>query len=249
VLPGFDSTFFTSAGGGVALESIVTMSTGLTSVQLAGSPVVVSGSLLDFSSGGLTLTGVRLLPDPPLLGRATVSGLRIECTLSPIPSAEALPAGFAVAKVGGKAKVDSTFENGDQGDQLKLEAKLEPGANPPVLDGSTDLLMRIRQGDTTLVLLSILAGNQTVKGKKIIVDDQDGTLIAVLAGRKATATESSVTGGKITFKSGKKSINVAGKVHGLDLAPLLNQQLEVSVTVGTQTARGNASASEKGKIR
>jgi hypothetical protein len=249
VLPDFDSKFFTSAGGGVELTSSVTMSTGITSVLLAGAPVVVSGAALDFSTGVVTIVGVRLLPDPPLLGRATASGLRIQCKLSPVPSEDALPAGFTVKKVGGKAKVDSSFENGDEGDTLTLKTKLEPGANPPTLDGSTDVFIRIRQGGETLVLLGVAAQNQTVKGKKIIVDDGDGSLINVIEGRKATGTEASATGGKLIFKAGKKTLNVGGKVHGLDLAALLNQQVEVSVAVGEQTAIGTVSANDKGKLR
>lgn len=249
VLPEFDFTFFTSAGGGVGHESILTMSTGFTSVLLAGAPVVRSGTPLDFSTGVVTITGTRLLPDPPLLGRATVTGLRIGCRLSPIPSAEALPAGLTVKKIVGKAKVDDSFEDGDDGDTLTLKAKLAPGANPPALDGSTDVFVRIRQGDTTHVLLGVVAANQTVKGKKVVVDDQDGTLISVVEGRKETASGASMTGGKLTFKAGKKAINVSGKVHGLDLEPLLNQQLELSVAVGTQTAIGTASVNDKGKLR
>jgi hypothetical protein len=88
-----------------------------------------------------------------------------------------------------------------------------------------------------------------VKGKKIIVDDGDGSLINVIEGRKATGTEASATGGKLIFKAGKKTLNVGGKVHGLDLAALLNQQVEVSVAVGEQTAIGTVSANDKGKLR
>jgi len=250
VVPGFDSTFVVGSDANAAvLESTVTLSSGLTAAMLGGAPYTVSGQALDFASGIVTLTGIKLLPNPPLLGRATVSGLRIACQLSPAPTADSLPPGLTVKKFGGKAKIDPSFEDGDEGDSLTLMAKLSPGTHPPVLDGTTDVFVRIRQGNETRVLLGVAAENQTVKGKKIVVVDEDGSLISIVEGRKATGTQAAATGGKLVFKSAKKAITVSGKVHGLDLAALVGQQVDVEVAVGPQTARGTASVNAKGKIR
>jgi len=250
VVPGFDSTFVVGSGASAAvLESTVTLSSGLTAAMLGGAPYMVSGQALDFATGTVTLTGIKLLPNPPLLGRATVSGLRVVCQLAPAPTAESLPPGLAVKRFGGKAKIDPSFEDGDEGDALTLKVKLSPGTHPPVLDGTSDVFVRIRQGGETRVLLGVVAQNQTVKGKKVVVEDEDGSRISVVEGRKATGTEAAVTGGKLVFRGAKKAITVSGKVYGLDLAALVGQTVDVEVAVGPQTARGTASVSTKGKIK
>lgn len=249
-VPGFDSTFVVSAGGGVELASTVSLSTGFQAADIAGSPFVVEGAILDFATGQLVLTGVRLLPDPPLLGRATVSGLRIECTVAPIPNAANLPAAPLVKRAAGRAKVDATFEDGDKGDILTVKMKASQGAAPLVLDGSTDLFVQLTVGGETVALVRVAPANQTIKGgKKLQVKDKDGSLIDVASGRKSDASQRSATGGKIVLKSTKKNVILSAKVQGLDLAAVPNAAVAVTLAVGGQTFRGTATANAKGKFR
>jgi hypothetical protein len=240
------------------LPNVVPLSTGPVATSLSGTLYVVRGQSLNFETGELTLAGH--VSDPYTPGAASTPGVRFTCVLDPRPDAAALPAPPRLLRANGKARVDATFTDGDQGDRLTLKTRLVPGATPLTLDGSEDVFVRLAGPERDVLLLAVPAGRFTVKGKKLTArrDDTCDTKrgvckedaeracttasdcagdksLQVVLGRKRTADAASVVGGTLVLAQGKKGTKLALALRGLDLAAL-TEQATLSVSVGTQAA-------------
>jgi hypothetical protein len=66
----------------------------------------VLGVPLDFATGKLVLVGLGFIQGAPGSGGTNMAGMRIACTLSPIPDRNLLPPGASLTKVKGKTKLD-----------------------------------------------------------------------------------------------------------------------------------------------
>jgi hypothetical protein len=134
----------------------------------------VLGVPLDFATGKLVLAGLGLIQSAPGSAGANMAGMRIACTLSPIPDRNLLPPGASLTKVKGKAKLDKkAFANGSKADQLTLKATLAAGPTPIVLDGTQPLVLGISAGGTEKVSVFVAGGKFEKKGKKLVVTRDD----------------------------------------------------------------------------
>jgi hypothetical protein len=237
----------------------------------------VLGVPLDFATGKLVLVGLGFIQGAPGSGGTNMAGMRIACTLSPIPDKSLLPPGASLTKVKGKTKLDKkTFENGSKADQLTLKTTLTAGPTPLVLDGTKPLVLGLSVGGTDRVTMFVAGGKFQKKGKKLVVTRDDtckikkgatsgtcrvggGTCetfadcasdpaLQVLAGRKTDGDAESQLGGSIAITSSKGgSAVLTVKVQGLDLASVTGAT-DVTVALGAVSA-GTQVQTTSGKIK
>ena len=231
--------------GTIMLPAAPTMTTGIASQDLPSEKFVDHGAALDFATGILTLVGPALIEDAPIVHEPVVSELRIRCRLDPKPDAASLPAAPSV-KVNAKAQITGK----EQGDSLQLKAKLTPGAVP--FDFATgDVYVRIAGANDADVLVARVHGSALkAHGKKFTAKDRDGSVLVVLAGKKAAPTpETQVpAGGKLAATNGKKTSSLNLRLVGLDLATL-GTSANVTVQVATNVAAQAVTVSGSGKKR
>jgi hypothetical protein len=237
VLPNFS---FDQILGTIMLPIAPTMTTGIASQDIPGNVFVDHGTPLDFTTGILTLVGPAVIPDAPIVHEPVISEVRVRCRLDPKPDAASLPAAPS-AKVNGKAVITG----GDQGDSLKLKAKLTPGATPFGFSGG-DVYVRIAgTDDSDVVVTRVLAGMLKAKGKKFSAKDKDGSVIGVLVGKRPSPAPA---GGSLTATNGKKKATLGLHLVGLDLGAL-GTSAQVTVQVGTNVATAGVTVSGSGKKR
>jgi hypothetical protein len=244
VLPHFTSTFTTHfCTPACVLNVDATVASVLQQVPFAGKVYQTRGTPLDFTTGVVTLEGHS--PQPQAPGGGSTTGLRLACTLQPIPAATSLPAGATLAAARGVVKIgpplpDTAPADGDvPGDRLTLNATLKAGARP--IDPTRDLYIAIDSPAGTQLAVLFVAGG-TLQGRKTLkVTDTDGTAIVVLAGRKKNQSVEATLGGKLTVKNGRKGLVVRLVHQGLDLAGT-SSGARVTVQVGDEAGRRDVTA-------
>jgi hypothetical protein len=232
-VPGVDMTFGTTFGAGpegpLRFDLNVHLMTGLQAPVLSGSPVLFEGTPLDRATGSLRVLGAA----PLSYQGVNMTGPGLMCTIAPIPDLASQPAGPVLALVKGKAVVNP----GGNDDELTLTAKLKHGATPPALDGTQDVVLRLRRSDGQFVTaLAVQDGKFTVKGKKATATDPgDGTIIQFAKPYDSIEdAQEPVTGGTLTLKRGKKASTLIWKVQGATLDAFTGT-VNVAIAVGPQT--------------
>jgi hypothetical protein len=214
------------------------LSTGISTATVTGEEFSTQGTPLDLTTGALVLEGQDVLLSAPGLNTAVATGLRIACTLSPIPNVSALPTAAAVTKAAGKVKLDKA--GGSKGDTIrKLTAAFETGG-AAVDPKTTDLFVSVRAGRgesaEDALLLHVGAGDLSGKGRRFTAKDSDGTKIRVVVGRKQNEEEKAPVKGKLTLKKTKKGYSLTLTQSGLDLTKLAAGPGDVSVAFGSVAA-------------
>ncbi len=232
VIPGVEMTFGTEFGAGPSGPLLfplnVQLMTGLQAPALSGSPILFEGSPLD-ASGAMRVLGAGILSYQGV----NLTGPGISCTIAPAPDLSAQPAGPTLQAVKGKAVVGPAA--GD--DELTLTAKLKHGATSPALDGTQDVVLRLRRSDGQFVTAFVVQkGKFSVKGKKATATEAgDGLTIQVTKPFESTEdAQPLVTGGTLTLKRGKKASTLIWKVRGATL-DALSGTVNVAIGVGPQT--------------
>jgi hypothetical protein len=214
-----------------------TLSTGMRAIVISGKDYATVGTPLDFASGTFTLMGEGIVVNAPNANWNVSAGLKIQCTLSPIPTASALPKAPALAKAGGKGKLGATPGPTDTtivGDSLNLHATFTQGAE--AADPATaDVFVLIRDtAGAQVALLRVPSGTFTVKGKTLSVTDSDGSKLHVVTGRKTNAGgKTAPLSGALKLKRTKTGYKVTLTETGLDLSTLAAGIGSVTVGVGT----------------
>jgi hypothetical protein len=220
---------------------------------VTGQVFPLEGIALDFTTGTLTLEGQDTIASACGAPGAILSGLRLTCTLAPIPDRTQLPPPPALAKLGGKATIGKPLpstppKKPDKGDVLTLKTRLAGWLTPLDLAGE-DVYTRVADGSgNVVVLLRIPAGKIQTKGKRSRVLDKDGTAIQVLTGHKESDTVSAAFGGMITLVTGKSGTALKLRVQGLDLGRL-SGSASVTIAVGPHSATAAVSVAGSGKSR
>jgi hypothetical protein len=245
-LPGFTmglSTDLTDPESSLSPVPFV-LGTGLGAAVLGVVSYVVQGTPLNFETGALTLEGHAPSLDAPT--GPTTSGLKIACTLAPVPTG--LPKAPALRPPSGKIKIGPDLpatppaSGPVPGDTLKLKATLKRGA--AALNANDDVWIRLQDGTGAEVALLLVAkAALQAKGKTLTATDTDGTLIQVLVGRKKNAQVSADLGGKLVLKSSKKGVTLSLQESGLALGGLtasgtLNVQLGTQFATTAVTVKG-----------
>jgi len=219
---------------------------------VTGQVFPIEGIALDFTTGTLTLEGQAVIPDACGAPGALLSGLRLTCTLAPIPDRTQLPPPPTLASLGGKAKIGKTLPSAppkkpDKGDVLTLKTRLAGWPTPPDL-ASEDVYARLADGNGDLALLRIPAGKFRTKGKRSQVRDKDGSAIQVVTGHKESDAVSAGFGGMITLVTGKGGTALKLRVQGLDLGRL-SGSASVTIAVGPHSATAAVTVQGSGKSR
>jgi hypothetical protein len=228
------------------------LATGLQFRFVTGQAVPTEGVALDFTTGTLTLEGQDAIADACGAPGKLLAGLRLTCTLAPIPDRSQLPPPPALASLRGKAKIGKPLPSAppkkpDKGDILTLTTRL--AGWPARLDlGSQDVYARVASGDGDLVLLRVPTGKFGTHGKRSQVRDTDGTAIQVITGHKATDAVSAAFGGMLTLVAGKGGAALKLRVQGLDLGRL-SGTANVTIAVGSYAATAAVSVAGSGKTR
>jgi hypothetical protein len=228
------------------------LKTGAQFLRVTGQTIGVTGVPLDFATGTLTLEGQDIIPGACGAPGALLSGVRIACTLSPIPSQALLaPPSTALTASGGKGTIGKPLPEVEpkkppKGDVLSLKTNLGSWATLADL-AANDVYVGVAGGESRVVL-RVPAGRFQTRGKKATVKDTDGTSIEVSAGHKQNAEVSAAFGGAMTFTSGRKGLVLKLRVLGLDLDGLTGPTV-LSVAVGQNAAAVDLTANGTGKVR
>jgi hypothetical protein len=230
---------FTTFFGGTPTDLSVSpdVTTGIAAVTVSGADVATAGRPLDFATGAVRLRGEGTIEGAPGAGAALSAGLDVECTLAPVPDPGSLPAGPALLRAHGRVRPakDATL-----GDTLALQATWRNGA--PAVDAATsDVFVRVHDGDATVVLLRVPATTLAVRGKKLVASDEDGSAIHVVAGRKTNAP----VGGTLTLRRLRKGYKLSLAEHGLDLTSL-GTAASVTLDLGPAAAADTVTVKRKG---
>lgn len=237
VIPDFTMTFGTEFGTEPGdppnqFPLVVQMNSGLQAPVLSGRPLLLEGSPVDPTTGAMRILGANILN----FQLTNLTGPGIGCTLSPVPDLSSAPAAPLLKVVKGKGVTGPDAAAND--DELTLTAKLQHGATPPSLDGSQDVILRLRKADGKFITaLLVQKGRFTVKGKKATAKDAgDGATIEMITPFDLLdQAPVPATGGTLTMKRGKKVSTLVWKVQGLGLDELMGP-VNVAIAVGTQTA-------------
>jgi len=219
---------------------------------VTGQAFPLEGIALDFTTGTLTLEGQDVIASACGAPGALLSGLRLTCTLAPIPDRTQLPAPPTLAKLGGKAKIGKPLpstppKKPDKGDVLTLKTRLAGWLTPLDL-ASEDAYARVTDASGDLVLLRIPAGKFQTRGKRSRVADTDGSVIQILTGHKESDAVSAAFGGMITLANDKGGTALKLRVQGLDLGRL-SGSASVTIAVGPHSATAAVSVAGSGKSR
>ncbi len=219
---------------------------------VTGQAFPLEGIALDFTTGTLTLEGQDVIASACGAPGALLSGLRLTCTLAPIPDRTQLPAPPTLAKLGGKAKIGKPLpstppKKPDKGDVLTLKTRLAGWLTPLDL-ASEDAYARVTDASGDLVLLRIPAGKFQTRGKRSRVADTDGSAIQILTGHKGSDAVSAAFGGMITLANDKGGTTLKLRVQGLDLGRL-SGSASVTIAVGPHSATAAVSVAGSGKSR
>jgi hypothetical protein len=217
---------FTTVVTPIPISAPVVLTTGLAAVTLQARDFPTEGSPLDFTTGTLRVAGQAVLLDAPIVGQVT-TGLSLACTLAPIPSRDALPAGPSLTARG--TSKSGTTTGAVTGDTLTLKAKIKNGKTP--LDPSQDLLVRVGLADTDLLLLWAPAGTLAKKGKKLSASDTDGSTLHLLRGRKQDGDASATVSGSLVLVQSKKGLALTLKESGVDSSALASAPAGTTATV------------------
>jgi hypothetical protein len=226
--------------------------TGTQFLRVTGQSFAVTGVPLDFATGTLTLDGQDVIPGACGAPGALLSGLRLTCTLSPVPNQALLaPAATALTASSGKAVIGKPLPEEPpakpvKGDVLTLKTKLGQWASLADV-GANDVFLSLAGGESRVVV-RVPAGRFQTRGKKAVVKDSDGTSIEVSSGHKESATVSAAYGGVMTFVSGRKGLALKLRLLGLDLTGLTGPTV-LAVAVGERSATVDLTATGTGKTR
>jgi hypothetical protein len=218
------------------LGAPATLTTGLQAVTLTGSDYPTEGKALDFVTGTLKLAGQGIITNAPVVGQVT-TGFEVACTLSPIPSADALPKGNTLI---GKGTIKPGVSDGTDvvGDTLTLKATVKLGATP--LDPKQDVLVQVALAGETALLLRAPAGTLT-GGRKLVASDDGGSTIHVVTGRKSASNRNAPVSGTLSVAVSKKKLTLKLVHTGGDLSKLTGAtsgtKATVAVGVGPITVR------------
>jgi hypothetical protein len=228
------------------------LKTGAQFLRVTGQTIGFTGVPLDFTTGKLTLEGQDIIPGACGAPGALLSGVRITCTLSPIPNQALLaPPSTALTASNGKATIGKPLpeeppQKPVKGDSLTLKTNLGRWASLADV-AANDVFVGVAGGESSVVL-RVPAGRFQTRGKKATVKDTDGTSIEVAAGHKQNADVSAAFGGTMTFVSGRKGLVLKLRVLGLDLEGLTGPTV-LAVAVGQNAATVDLTASGTGKKR
>ncbi|HEV7734773.1 MAG TPA: hypothetical protein VGR62_21565 [Candidatus Binatia bacterium] len=235
VVPGLAMTFGTAFGvedGDPPFQFplVPTVMTGLQAPILSGRALLLEGSPIDPTTGSMRLVGGDYLN----FQGVHLTGPGITCTISPIPDPTTLATGPSLKSVKGKAVIGPDAAAND--DELTLTAQLKHGAIAPVLDGSADVILRLRGEDgKRITAMLVRKGKFALKGKKATATDADGTTIEVITPPDATDDAVAISSGTLTLKRGKKASTLVWKVQGAGLDGFTGT-VNVAIAVGSQTA-------------
>jgi hypothetical protein len=246
-LPGFAMAFATNfcPPRSPDYPIVADLSTGTQLRFATGQVFQLQGVPLDFASGTLTIEGEDVIPSACGAPGAILSGLRLTCTLSPVPDKSKLPPPLALTKLAGKGKIGKPLPSTpptkpDKGDVLSLGARLVNAAAPLDVAGH-DVFLVISAGATDVVVVRVPAGSFKSSGKRATAG---GSAIQLVKGHKTSGAVAAAPGGTITFVTGKKGTDVKAKVQGLDLSAV-SGSATFTLAVGpwsaaaTGTVRGN----------
>jgi hypothetical protein len=229
------------------------LATGVQFRFVTGQPFALEGVPLDFTTGTLTLEGQDTIPGACGAPGALLAGLRLTCTLAPIPDRAQLPPAPSLAKLDGKAKIGKPLpstppKKPDKGDVLTLKTRLADWRTPLDL-ANEDVYTRVEDGSgNPIVLLRVPAGKFATKGKRSQVRDTDGSAIQVLTGHKQNDAVSAAFGGTITLVTGGNGTVLKLRVQGLDLASL-SGSASLTIAMGPHSATAAVSVAGSGKSR
>jgi len=253
-LPGFAMAFATDSCPPRSPDYPIVpdLATGRQFRFVTGQVFPIEGIALDFMTGTLTLEGQDVIPAACGAPGALLSGLRLTCTLAPIPDRTQLPPPPTLASLGGKAKIGKPLPSAppkkpDKGDVLTLKTRLAGWPTPPDL-ASEDVYARLADGNGALALLRIPAGKFATKGKHSRVRDKDGSAIQIVTGHKESGAVSAGFGGTMTFASNKGGTALKLRVQGLDIGRL-SGSASVTIAVGPHSATAPVAVRGSGKSR
>ena len=218
------------------IDVTATLSTGIATETVTLTDYATEGTPLNFTTGVLTLEGQGTVLSAPGTPGAITAGVRLTCTLAPIPSAASLPKGPTLAGTTGKGKLGKAGATPPTGDTLTLNARLTPGAQ--AIDPSqSDVFVRLRDAAGTDVLLArVKAGDLIHKGKTFLVADPDGTKLRLVKGRATNGEVAATVSGRLVLATAGKAMKLTLLVHGVDLVNATAGAGSVTVAVGTQSA-------------
>jgi hypothetical protein len=233
----FGMRFFTDFGTpGVAEKAgdiNATFTTGIQARAVSGRSYLFSGEALK-PDGTMRLVGTDFINyQLPLQ-----TGCGMTCKLAPAPDLASLPAGPSLLKMKGKVKAGPDAAAPD--DELTLTAVLVSGATPPTLDGSRDVLLRLKGSSGDPLNLLVQSGRLTAKGKKkLTVTDGDGSIIERISdapsGQDVPPPPPPTQGGSVVVTKAKKRTTFLWKVKGVDAAQF-DGAVTATLGVGTQSA-------------
>lgn len=255
ILPGFAMAFATNfcPPRSPDYPIVPDLTTGAQFRFVTGQVFPLAGVPLDFATGTLTLEGEDIIPAACGSPGPLLSGLRLTCTLAPIPDPTELPPPPALAPLTGKARIGKLLpmtapRKPDKGDILTLKTRLADWTTP--LDvADRDLYVRVSDASGALVLLRVPAGKFQTSGKKTLVRDTDGTGIRVSTGHKESGAVSAAPGGIITLVTDKHArTTLKLRVQGLDLGHL-SSAASVTIAVGPHSATAAITVHGMGRSR
>ena len=208
------------------------LQTGIQQRTVSGNPILFFGKPLG-TDGVLRLVGTGLVT----FQLALQTGTGLTCALSPVPNLADLPKGPKLASAKGKVKLGT---DAPADDQLTVTATLVTGATAPVLDGSQDVIIRLQGAQGDAVSLLAPGGKFQVKGKKLVLNDADGSVIKAMRDQPKSADPDQqpaplppTKGGSVVIKGAKKRTTVVFNVKGVEAKDLAGSG-ETTIAIGVQ---------------
>ena len=239
----FFTDFATPGMASLAGPINATFTTGIQARAVSGRSYLFHGEPLK-TDGTMRLVGTDFINfQLPLQ-----TGCGMTCQLAPAADLASLPKGPSLSAVKGKVKTGPDAAAPD--DELTLTAVLASGATPPVLDGSQDVLLRLKAASGDPLNLLIQGGRFAAKGKKKLTvtdlapdpvtgEDADGSLIERISdapsGQDVPEAPPLTQGGSVVITKGKKKTTVVFKVKGVDAAQFAGP-VDATLGIGTQSA-------------
>jgi hypothetical protein len=237
VLPNFGMRFwtdFTEAGvPSIAGSMNPTLSTGVQVGPVGPRPWLFFGQQLG-ADGVLRLVGTGFIN----FQIALQTGTGLTCRLAPAPNLAEMPKGPSLASVKGKVKPGPDLTIAD--DELTLTAVLVSGKTPPDLDGSQDVVLRLKGASGDPLNIFVPGGHLQAKGKKLVLQDADGSVIQDISDQPSGQDQSPAPpptkgGSLVVTKTTKKRTTFVYKVKGIETAQL-SGPVDATLGVGNQSA-------------